>query len=341
LKVNLQSSICNFPILANPSEISGPVKKIAVIPTLLTLGNAICGFAAIAAASKIGPKEAAAETDWYFALSGWLIIGAMLFDGLDGYVARISKTASDFGVQLDSLCDAISFGLAPAFLLLRLGPDRSIERLHQALAVIAALYVCCTLLRLARYNVEADLDPNSGKRFRGLPSPGAAGCLASLAILRGIFTESHLEALAQRWPALRPDVLTTTIQVWATLGALTVSILMVSRIPYPHLTKQILWGRDRTLLAAGTPASARAGAGSPAALPGRLERQAARRDARHFRHLVQVIIFVAAFVLIRELVVVPIFWLYALGMPIRYYLARLFRRAVPAAEASARPAPNP
>ena len=281
------------------------MKKIAVIPTLLTLGNAICGFAAIAAASKIGPKEAAAETDWYFALSGWLIIGAMLFDGLDGYVARLSKTASDFGVQLDSLCDAISFGLAPAFLLLRLGPDRSIERLHQALAVIAALYVCCTLLRLARYNVEAELDPNSGKRFRGLPSPGAAGCLASLAILRGMFTESHVEALAQRWPALQPEVLKTTIEVWAMLGALTVSILMVSRIPYPHLTKQILRGR------------------------------------RHFSHLVQVIIFVAAFVLIRELVVVPIFWLYALGMPVRYYIARLFRRPVPAAETSARPAPSP
>jgi CDP-diacylglycerol--serine O-phosphatidyltransferase len=281
------------------------LKKIAVIPTLLTLGNAICGFAAIAAASKIGPQEAAAETEWYFALSGWLIIGAMLFDGLDGYVARISKTASDFGVQLDSLCDAISFGLAPAFLLLRLGPDRSIERLHQALAVIAALYVCCTLLRLARYNVEAEIDPNSGKRFRGLPSPGAAGCLASLAILRGMFTESHIESLAQRWPALHPDVLKATIQTWATLGALTVSILMVSRIPYPHLTKQILRGR------------------------------------RHFSHLVQVIIFVAAFVLIRELVVVPIFWLYALGMPVRYYIARLFRRPVPAAEASARPAPSP
>ena len=94
---------------------NGPVKKIAVIPTLLTLGNAVCGFAAIAAASKIGHNQTTADTEFYFALSGWLIIGAMVFDALDGYVARISKTSSDFGMQLDSLCDAISFGAAPAF----------------------------------------------------------------------------------------------------------------------------------------------------------------------------------------------------------------------------------
>src|SRR5207244_10627090 len=75
----------------------GSVKKIAVIPTLLTLGNAVCGFAAIAAASKIGQNQTSADTEFYFALSGWLIIGRMVFDALDGYVARISKTSSGFG----------------------------------------------------------------------------------------------------------------------------------------------------------------------------------------------------------------------------------------------------
>jgi CDP-diacylglycerol--serine O-phosphatidyltransferase len=259
------------------------VKKIAIIPTLLTLGNAICGFAAIACASKIGQVDIVTDNDPYFALSGWLIIGAMVFDALDGYVARLSKTASPFGVQLDSLCDAVSFGVAPGFLLLRLGPGWAIPRLHQALAIVAALYMVCAILRLARFNVESAADTGGIKRFRGLPSPGAAGCLASLAILRG--------ELAQRWPTIDPQFVQTFIEVWAPLGALIVALLMVSRVPYPHLTKQILRGR------------------------------------RPFRHLVQIVIAFFIIVLIRDLALVLLFWVYALAIPLRYLWARSFRHA--------------
>src|SRR4051794_24280807 len=98
------------------------VKKIAVLPTLLTLGNGICGFAAIAYASKILPTATPEENDAYFAWAGWFILFGMIFDMLDGYVARLSKTASDFGGELDSLCDVVTFGVTPAFLLLKLGP---------------------------------------------------------------------------------------------------------------------------------------------------------------------------------------------------------------------------
>jgi CDP-diacylglycerol---serine O-phosphatidyltransferase len=259
------------------------VKKIAVIPTLLTLGNAVCGFAAIATASKIGLAETAGEGDWYFALSGWLIIGAMVFDALDGYVARLSRSASDFGVQLDSLCDAISFGLAPAFLLLRLGPGWTpAPRLHQALAMIAALYMVCAILRLARFNVQTNLEPAGLKRFRGLPSPGAAGCLASLAILRG--------ELTQRWSSIDPETVREAIQILAPLGALSVALLMVSRLPYPHLTKQILRGR------------------------------------RPFSHLVQVVVAVFVVFLVRDLALVLLFWIYALAIPLRYMWVRNFQR---------------
>jgi CDP-diacylglycerol---serine O-phosphatidyltransferase len=275
------------------------VKKIAIIPTLLTLANAVCGLAAIACASKIGSGGSAADSDPYFTLSGWLIIVAMLFDALDGYVARLAKSASDFGLQLDSLCDAVSFGAAPAFLLLRLGPGwQPVPRMHEALAVIAALYLVCAILRLARFNIETTLaakkgtvplsakgqppfspEPNNQKRFRGLPSPAAAGCVASLAILRS--SEQF-----QRWMALDPALVRNVLEIWATLGALIVALLMVSRVPYPHLTKQILRGR------------------------------------RPFRHLVQVIIAVCVIVLIWELALVLLFWLYALGMPLRYLWAR-------------------
>src|SRR5262249_36058425 len=156
-----------------------------IIPTLLTLGNAVCGFAAIAYAGKIGQPDQVWTDSQYLALCGWLIIAAMIFDSLDGYIARLARSTSRFGGELDSLCDAISFGAAPAFLLLRMGPGWYRPLWHQTLAVIATLYMVCVILRLARYNVRSMTETGGSKKFEGLPSPAAAGCLASLAILRG------------------------------------------------------------------------------------------------------------------------------------------------------------
>jgi CDP-diacylglycerol--serine O-phosphatidyltransferase len=208
------------------------VKKIAILPTLLTLGNGVCGFAAIAYASKIGPGVEAGEMDGLFFLSACLILAAMVFDALDGYAARLSKSASDFGGQLDSLCDAISFGVAPAFLLLRLGMDWQKQLLGQAVAVIAGLYMVCTILRLARFNLENSPDPASHKRFKGLPSPAAAGCVVSLAILR-----------STEWTGINPETVQAFVRAAAPLGTLIAALLMVSRVSYPHITKQILRGR--------------------------------------------------------------------------------------------------
>jgi CDP-diacylglycerol--serine O-phosphatidyltransferase len=255
------------------------VKKIAIIPTLLTVGNAVCGFASIAYASKI---QSTVDADPYFAVSGWFIFGAMVCDALDGYLARISKSVSDFGMHLDSLCDAVSFGVAPAYLVLRMGPGAETPRMHQALAMLAALYMVCALLRLARFNVQATTDPASSKRFRGLPSPGAAGCLASLAIVRG--------DLAQKWPLFQDaETVRRIIEIATPLGAFAVALLMVSRVPYPHLTKQILRGR------------------------------------RPFSHLVQIILAVFIIVLIPNLAMVLLFWVYALGIPLRYFWVRSLR----------------
>jgi CDP-diacylglycerol--serine O-phosphatidyltransferase len=264
------------------------VKKIAIIPTLLTLGNGVCGFAAITFASKIGmPDSSPASDAHFFAVSGWLIVAAMLFDSLDGYVARLSRSASKFGGELDSLCDAISFGVAPAFLLLRLGPGWEPRPfLHQVLGGISALYMVCAVLRLARFNVDNTPDPASHRRFRGLPSPGAAGCLASLAILRGELPAK----LSQHWADFNPDTLQRLIESWAPLGGLLVALLMVSRIPYPHVTKQVLRGR------------------------------------RHFSHLIQVILLVFIILLARELALLLIFWVYALALPARYFVLRQVRR---------------
>lgn len=212
------------------------MKKIAILPTLLTLGNGICGFASIAYASKIGATSPPSEMEFYFLLSSGLIFAAMIFDVLDGYAARLSKTASDFGGQLDSLCDALSFGAAPAFLLLRLGLDWQRPLVRQAVAMIAALYVVCAVLRLARFNLENSPDPASHKRFKGLPSPAAAGCVVSLAIFR---------SAPSVWggSGLGGEMLQIFVRVWAPLGTLLAALLMVSNVSYPHVTKQILRGR--------------------------------------------------------------------------------------------------
>jgi CDP-diacylglycerol--serine O-phosphatidyltransferase len=274
---------------AVPRGDEATVKKIAIIPTLLTLGNGVCGFAALLCASRI-PAGGNVGADPNLALAGWLIIGAMLFDALDGYVARLSRTASKFGGELDSLCDAVSFGVAPAFLLVRLGPSWE-PLLQQLVTGIAVLYMVCAILRLARFNVENTPDPASHKRFRGLPSPGAAGCLASLAILRGELPGK----LALHWGELDAGLLASTIQrwveVWAPVGALAVALLMVSRVPYPHVTKQVLRGR------------------------------------RHLSHLVQVIIAAVVILVVRELALAVLFWAYALGVPARYALFRHFRKS--------------
>jgi CDP-diacylglycerol---serine O-phosphatidyltransferase len=268
------------------------VKKIGVLPTLLTLGNGVCGFSAIVMASKIGRNESSGDSSVYFAISGWLVVAAMVFDALDGYVARLTKTASKFGGELDSLCDAISFGAAPAYLLLHLGPGmESNPLLARLVAGLAVLYLVCAVLRLARFNVTSNNpDPASHKRFQGLPSPGAAGCLASLAILRGELPSK----LALYWQDVDSLALAKTVQAvvesWAMLGALCVALLMVSAIPYPHVTKNILRGK------------------------------------RHFGHLMQVILAAFVVLLMRELALVLLFWIYALALPLNYALVRQMRR---------------
>jgi len=205
------------------------VRKIAVLPTLLTLGNAVCGFASIAVASCIQSDNSNVHL---YMVSAVLIFGAMIFDALDGYAARLSRSASEFGKELDSLCDAISFGVAPAFLLLCIGQDWGAnERARQVIAVIAGLYMVCAILRLARYNVESSPDPNAGKRFKGLPSPAAAGCVATLAMLRSGY--------GVEWNRLSPEVLNWFVPTLAPLGTLAVALLMVSSVPYPHLIKHL------------------------------------------------------------------------------------------------------
>ena len=226
-----------------------PIRAIAVLPTLFTLGNLVCGFFAIVVAARIAkpgtvdfvpaPTLEAAGQLWNSAdpthnllLAGGLIIMSMLFDMFDGQVARLTRTTSDFGGQLDSLCDVVSFGVAPAFLLVKMCPQFT-ELHREAVWSIAALFTCCAALRLARFNVETDETDDHGW-FAGLPSPAAAAVVASFAILSyTIRNEINFEVYRgfDWWmQRLLPPFVTV------------VALLMVSRVPYPHVVTQLLRG---------------------------------------------------------------------------------------------------
>ena len=238
------------------------IRTVAVFPTMFTLANLVCGFFAIVVAARVAAPLSAEmprtptidvrhpiqslnkENPVHnIMVSGWLIFLAMVFDALDGYVARLSNATSDFGAQLDSLCDVVTFGVAPGFLLVKMCPR--FEFLHsEAVWVIAASFAACAAMRLARFNVETG-EEDDHTVFSGLPSPAAAGAIAGFAILfYTLRVESNQEPLwlLQRlfgWEvqAERVDLIVQTILPF--FGVL-VAMLMVSRIPYPHLVNQIL-----------------------------------------------------------------------------------------------------
>lgn len=221
------------------------MKSIATLPNLLTLANAACGFLAISKAIdalSIAGDEAAFYERMKFAC--FLVFLAMIFDGLDGMVARLTKTTSEFGAQLDSFADAITFGVAPAILAKALiqheGPLLGYELSPRLSFAACACYALLAILRLARFNLESGDEQKKGKFFRGLPSPGAAGSAASLiwiylvlhqpnpsadegvAGLVGAAAEQDYSAVLAWMPPL--------LLIWMPL----LGLLMVSHIRYPH-----------------------------------------------------------------------------------------------------------
>jgi len=228
------------------------LKYITILPSLITLLNGACGFAAIGFASKgaeVGMEQLCFTKPplTYFAMAGYMIFVAMLADMFDGRLARMSQSTSSFGGQLDSLCDMISFGVAPAFLMLevlelKLAP---LSEPNPAFAIFltrffwltAAGYVGCTAIRLARFNVENENGETAHMSFWGLPTPAAAGVIASLIV----FYQDMLPTLAQKntWPYLFGESAIIFALPFVAIGT---SALMVSRIRYPHLLNQYLRG---------------------------------------------------------------------------------------------------
>lgn len=213
------------------------LETIKLLPSMITLVNGICGFAAIGMAAK-----------GHYGAACYLIFIGMIADMLDGRVARMSQSTSSFGGQLDSLCDVLTFGAAPAFIVLNLmmanfedlvGSAKPFigEYFERFIWIAGVGYLCCALIRLARFNVENEDTNSSHMSFTGLPSPASAGVVAGLVVF-------HQKLLADPTSDSGPFAFLLTAILYAlpfvTLGC---GLLMVSRICYPHLVNQLFRGR--------------------------------------------------------------------------------------------------
>jgi CDP-diacylglycerol--serine O-phosphatidyltransferase len=173
-------------------------KGIHILPSLFTTGNVFCCFYAFVAVLN---------EQFYFA--AWAIVAGMVFDGLDGRIARLTKTTSAFGEQYDSLADIITFGMAPAFLAY----SWVLKPFGRLGWMAAFLFLLCAALRLARFNVSKP--ETRSKHFTGLPSPASAAVIASIVI-------AFEDLFATR---INPFIMVLVVYALA--------FLMVSNIKYP------------------------------------------------------------------------------------------------------------
>lgn len=228
------------------------LRSLALVPTLMTLGNLLCGFAAIHFAMRamyelgLGESGSAASTlkpalierllPSFLAIGAGLIMIGMVFDMLDGLLARVTRSTTNFGGQLDSLADVVTFGVAPAALMVALLtqelardailPSPISEHFVGRVAwIAAAVYVALTAVRLARFNVEhakADFDHRT---FRGFPSPGAAAVMAALILVQAQMGVVARSVIVYSMPFI----------------ALFLGFLMVSRIRYRRFHRSYLF----------------------------------------------------------------------------------------------------
>lgn len=187
------------------------------LPSILTLFSVACGFSSVVMSINAAGERPAQ----YFLVAAALLVLAGVFDALDGRVARATNTATEFGVQLDSLADVVSFGMAPAILAYRYGffqiglSDHLVRNLGWAACFF---FVACGALRLARFNVQVgQVDP---RYFVGMPIPAGAACVASVILC---------------WPD--PPALPRNAYLFAVMLVL-VALLMVSTVRFPSFKKK-------------------------------------------------------------------------------------------------------
>lgn len=200
-------------------------RGVIIVPSAFTLGNLFFGVYAMVAAIRGD-----------FAWAGWFIVFAAVLDLLDGRVARFTRTGSAFGAELDSLVDAVSFGVAPALIMVTL-----YFRESEWGWVVGFVYVTAVVVRLARFNMEQGGEAK--RHFHGLPSPTAAMILAThYPFSETAFFQQQLGALP--WP-----------QIMVILMVL-VSVLMLSHVPYAMVPRIALRSRRGLAVTASMAAGA-------------------------------------------------------------------------------------
>ena len=225
----------------NPYNVT-QASRIYFLPNLMTAGNLFCGFVAVIKCIQArlitdSGEYAASHTQLtsidLYTQAVWLILAAVVFDSLDGRLARMGGRTSLFGAEFDSLADVVSFGIAPALMVffLILAPREEYQWFREFGWFIAFVYLLCGAVRLARFNVITNpllhrAEAESHKDFLGLPIPAAAGTVATLVLL--------LLNMAANARELRQLTLTLPLLL------ILVSFLMVSTVRYPSF-KQVNW----------------------------------------------------------------------------------------------------
>jgi len=209
-----------------------PRRAAYALPTLFTSANVFLGFYALLEVFQGAMQMAAHDptAHSHFKFASMAIAAAVFFDGLDGRIARMTNTVSDFGRELDSLADVITFGIAPAVLVFIWGvyfvqPDDpvALENLRRAGYFLSFLFLLCGACRLARFNIQKNPVPkNPGrpdrKYFVGLPIPAAAGAVAAIVYwsdgvpLAGLPLDSWIPSAA--WLALVGMLAFLMVSTW-------------------------------------------------------------------------------------------------------------------------------
>jgi CDP-diacylglycerol--serine O-phosphatidyltransferase len=231
------------PQYSSPEEAA----RIYLLPNLFTAGNMLCGFLAIknCIEARFTTLSAEGRADHYN-MAVWFILFACVCDLFDGRVARATKRESLFGAEFDSIADTVSFGVAPALMacFLVIKPEAT-DNVQLVTWLLAFIYLLCAGVRLARFNVLTNpLVPGNEKRvaggdFVGLPSPAAAGMIASLVLV----LSKIMEAKDQKNP------FEETVQAWSWSLLplmLIISFLMVSNVRFPSFKKLDWTARART-----------------------------------------------------------------------------------------------
>ena len=217
-----------MPFVEKPTRRARLRRGIFLIPSLFTVANLLCGYYASIAA-LVGGKE-----DFDHAAKA---IGlAILFDSVDGRIARMTGTNTEFGVQFDSLADVVSFGIAPAILAYAWGfryafaGNSEFHQVGEFAWICCLTFLICTAWRLARFNVKG-MEPGGNKNFVGMPTPAAAGVVA--AIIHSRHGMNGMEPVSDQFWAY----------LWFAL-LLALGGLMISTVRY-YSFKDIPWTRKQ------------------------------------------------------------------------------------------------